>query len=103
MSMMTSHASAQRIPRSDGPEDAPAQEASGDIRYRQDAANYIAAMLAELRQIAGKAGFDRLVKSLDTAYYEAYGARDGRLPDAAPVPAEAPHEKISKSMEPNRT
>ena len=25
-------------------------------------------MLAELRQIAGKAGFDKLVKSLDAAY-----------------------------------
>jgi len=49
-----------------------------EIKYRQDAANYVAAMLAELRNIAGKAGFDQLVSAIDTAYYEAYGALDSR-------------------------
>ena len=28
--------------------------------------------------IAGKAGFDKLVTSIDAAYYDAYGALDGR-------------------------
>ena len=76
-----------------------------EIKYRQDAAGYVAAMLAELRQIAGKAGFDKLVKSLDTAYYDAYGALDARARETAPAPrmgtpAPVP-EKTSNSMEPN--
>lgn len=82
-----------------------------EIKYRQDAAGYVAAMLAELRQIAGKAGFDKLVKSLDAAYYEAYGALDDRGREAAPAPrASAPaaaqektQEKTSEPMEPNAT
>lgn len=81
--------------------DVPAHE----IKYRQDAAGYVAAMLAELRQIAGKAGFDKLVKSLDAAYYEAYGALDAKARDTAPAPRNgsptAPQEKTSNSMEPN--
>lgn len=73
-----------------------AEASPHEIKYRQDAANYVAAMLAELRQIAGKAGFEKLVGALDTAYYEAYGVMDAR---AKPAPA-APHEKIAKSVEP---
>ena len=71
---------------------------SQDIKYRQDAVSYVAAMLAELRQIAGKAGFDKVVKSLDAAYYEAYAALD---PKGAPAPARSTDEKISKHVEPN--
>lgn len=72
-----------------------------EIKYRQDAAGYVAAMLAELRQIAGKAGLDKLVKSLDTAYYEAYGALDAKAREVAPPPHKAPTEKTSNAMEPN--
>jgi proline dehydrogenase len=43
-----------------------------DIAYQSDAAHYIAAMITGLRQISGKAGFDKLVAALDAAYYEAY-------------------------------
>ena len=71
---------------------------SQDIKYRQDAVSYVAAMLAELRQIAGKAGFDKVVRSLDAAYYEAYAALD---PKGAPAPARSTDEKISKHVEPN--
>jgi len=74
-------------------EDAPSPR---DIKYRQDAANYISAMLAELRQIAGKAGFEKLVASLDTAYYDAYAVNDARKP-AQPNGA----EKISPTTEPD--
>lgn len=84
------------------PADAAAAPA-GEIKYRQDAANYVAAMLAELRQIAGKAGFDKLVKSIDAAYYDAYGALDGKVQEAAPAPAETAGEKTSNLMEPNGT
>src|SRR6478736_2042962 len=80
---------------------APAQE----IKYRQDAAGYVAAMLAELRRIAGKAGFDKLVKSLDAAYYEAYGALDTKAREATPAPhngsSATPAEKTSDPVEPN--
>lgn len=76
-----------------------------EIKYRQDAANYVAAMLAELRQIAGKAGFDKLVKSLDTAYYEAYGVLDAPAKETAPAPRTdvqpGAEEKTSNTMEPN--
>ena len=68
-----------------------------EIQYRQDAASYVAVMLAELRQIAGKAGFDKLVSALDAAYYEAYSLMGQRA--AAPA-AEQP-EKISDRVEPN--
>lgn len=71
-------------------EAAPAGAPPHEIKYRQDAASYVAAMLAELRQIAGKAGFDKLVTSLDTAYYEAYGALDAKAREAVPAsPGEA--------------
>ena len=62
------------------------QAASQEIKYREDAASYVAAMLAELRQIAGKAGFEKLVTSLDAAYYDAYVALDARGRNAAPAP-----------------
>ncbi len=66
-----------------------------EIRYRHDAARYVAAMLTELRQIADKAGFDRLVTAVDAAYYEAYAALDsGRETGAGAQP-----EKFSKPME----
>lgn len=75
------------------PEGEPAPSAR-EIKYRHDAANYIAAMLAELRQIAGKASFDKLVTSLDAAYYEAYTVTGPRNPPKASEP-----EKISPSRE----
>jgi hypothetical protein len=66
-----------------------------EIKYRHDAASYVAAMLTELRQIAGKAGFDKLVSALDSAYYEAYGAMDSQGRNTAPPP----REKLSPRME----
>lgn len=83
------------------------QANSHEIKYREDAAAYVAAMLAELRQIAGKAGFDKLVRSLDTAYYDTYGALDAKGREAAPAPrATAPGKKLKKTaaaMEPAGT
>lgn len=70
-----------------------AQATGHEIKYREDAAAYVAAMLAELRQIAGKAGFDKLVRSLDTAYYDAYGALDAKGREAAPAPRAGVSEK----------
>jgi len=81
------------------------QAAPNEIKYCQDAAGYVAAMLAELRQIAGKAGFDKLVKSLDAAYYDAYGALDAKARETTPAPRSGtppgPSENNSNSMEPN--
>lgn len=54
---------------------------SREIHYQADAASYVAAMIAELRQISGKAGFEKLVGALDTAYYEAYSLLDPKSPD----------------------
>jgi len=75
-----------------------------ELKYREDAAAYVAAMVAELRQIAGKAGFERLVKSLEAAYYEAYGALDAKAHETARPPRQdGPAknvEKISPAMEP---
>ncbi len=96
MTMQADPAAERSAPRPAAPEGTAA--AAHEIKYRQDAAAYVAAMLAELRQIAGKAGLDKLVKSLDAAYYEAYGALDARARDAAPPDH---REKISPSMEPN--
>ena len=49
-----------RSPATNGHAAAAAEPASAhDIKYRQDAANYVAAMVAELRQLSGKAGFDK--------------------------------------------
>lgn len=94
---MNIHAAAPRPePTNDNAE--PARE----MKYLEDAASYVAAMLAELRQIAGKAGFDKLVKSLDAAYYDAYGALDARARETAPPPRAMDGEKTSNSMEPNR-
>lgn len=72
-----------------------------EIEYREDAANYITAMLAELRQIAGKAGFDKLVRALDAAYYEACAAVAADVRDGASQPRNEPAEKTLKSMEPD--
>jgi hypothetical protein len=85
---------AARHPHPDRPE---RQEASAphEIKYRQDAARYVAAMLTELRQIAGKAGFDKLVTAIDAAYYEAYAAQDAHAKPAA----DELSEKLSEPME----
>lgn len=95
---MNSHSAASR-------QDVQAASADGapphDIKYRADAASYAAAMLAELRQIAGKAGLDRLVSALDAAYYEAYGALDSHARDRVPSARDARDEKTSGSMEPD--
>ena len=103
MNIYASSASQRRGARETSPETGPAA-VSREIKYRQDAAGYVTAMLAELRQIAGKAGFDRLVRSLDAAYYEAYGALDARSREVAP-PAHAgtagsAPEIVSNSPEP---
>jgi hypothetical protein len=66
-----------------------------DLKYRHDAAHYVADMLTELRQIAEKAGFDKLMTSIDAAYYDAYAALGA---NPRPAPAEA-HEKIANGME----
>lgn len=42
------------------------------LAYTHDAAHYAASLIAELRQIAGNAGMEKLVRALDAAYYEAY-------------------------------
>jgi hypothetical protein len=52
-------------------------------------------MLTELRQIAEKAGFDKVVSSIDAAYYDAYAALGS---NARPAPADA-GEKIATGME----
>ena len=85
---------AGRHPHPDGGErqEAPAPH---EIKYRQDAARYVAAMLTELRQIADKAGFDKLVAAVDAAYYEAYAAQDAQAKPAAGEPS----EKFSQTME----
>lgn len=57
-----------------------------EMKFREDAAGYVAAMLAELRQISAKAGFDKLVSSLDAAYYVAYGALDDKARETAAEP-----------------
>lgn len=106
MTMIASPRPLTRPHHNGSPENGSSHEAAPhEIKYRQDAANYVAAMLAELRQIAGKAGFDKLVRSLDAAYYEAYGALDGKARESAiPPQAGGPNaagEKISKSLEPN--
>lgn len=72
-----------------------------EIKYRKDAANYVTAMLAELRQIAGKAGFHKLVKALDAAYYEACAALAAEVRDGASQPRNEAAEKTLKSMEPD--
>ena len=89
------------------PETGAASATFAEIRYRHDAVTYVAAMLAELRQIAEKAGLDRLVKSIEAAYYEAHAARDAKAPEAAPAPRatlqRGAQEKTSNPMEPNGT
>lgn len=56
----------------------------------------MAAMVAELRQLSGKAGFEKLLAALDAAYYEAYSLIDAR--PAAPSAGQP--EKISGRVEP---
>lgn len=77
------------------PEAEPAEPSPHEIKYRRDTSHYVAAMLTELRQIADKAGFERLVTALDAAYYEAYAVMDSQ-PRAA---GGADHEKVETGME----
>lgn len=69
-------ATPQAQPKSHRREPEPAAPSANDITYRHDAAHYVAAMLAELRQIAGKAGLDKLVTTFDAAHYDASAAMD---------------------------
>lgn len=46
------------------------------VKYRSDAAHYVAAMLINLRGIAEKAELNQLVTALEAAYYEASIAAD---------------------------
>lgn len=85
-----------RQPRTGSANDAASPAPANEIKYREDVANYVSAMVAELRQIAAKAGFDRLVTALDSAYYEAYGAVDSKARATTPLP----EEKISQPLEP---
>lgn len=71
-----------------------------EIHYQQDAAHYVAAMIAELRMISGKAGFGKLVSALDAAYYEAYSVSGGRPRINAEGSPGALPEKISDPAEP---
>ena len=80
--------------RPDGVSSTP-PKAVPEIKYRMEAASYVAAMIAELRQISGKAGFAKLVGVLDAAYYEAY-----TLTDAKAEPQTASAEKTSPRAEP---
>lgn len=75
------------------PKPARRRAASLGVGYQKDAAHYVAAMIAELRQISGQAGFDKLVAQLDAAYYEAYalvepkqGADEKSTPPEEPSP-----------------
>lgn len=77
------------------PEGEAAAPSARDLKYRHDAAHYVADMLTELRQIAEKAGFDKVVSSIDAAYYDAYAALGS---DARPAPTDA-GEKIATGME----
>jgi hypothetical protein len=79
------------------PQGEAATPAPHELKYRHDAAHYVADMLTELRQIAGKAGFEKLVASIDAAYYEAYAALGANAtPGSAGV-----QEKTFPTMEPN--
>ena len=75
----------QERPETQGPrpEAEPEQASPHEMKYRRDTSHYLAAMLTELRQIAGKAGFERLVAAIDAAYYEAYAAMDTQSKRAA--------------------
>jgi hypothetical protein len=87
----------QERPAAQGPkpESEPQEASPHEIKYRRDTSHYVAAMLTELRQIASKAGFERLVTALDAAYYEAYAAMDSHPRPAA----EVDNEKVSSGME----
>ncbi|MFO1132629.1 MAG: hypothetical protein U1E16_11560 [Hyphomicrobiales bacterium] len=89
--------------QADPPKGGMQSAASHEMKFREDAAGYVAAMLAELRQISAKAGFDKLVSSLDAAYYVAYGALDDKARETASEPVaaapKAPAENNSNSME----
>ncbi len=64
------------------------QETSDEskLHYQQDAASYIAALLAELRNLSGMAELGKLTHALDTAYYEAYAiAEQRRMPRTKPA------------------
>lgn len=91
------HATPHQAPGHD--EAASSPGSSHEIKYRLDAARYVAAMLTELRQIAGKAGFDKLVTAVDAAYYEAYAAQDAQQNSPSQPRAGEDGEKDSRSME----
>jgi hypothetical protein len=76
----------------------PAARPAHELKYRHDAAHYVADMLTELRQIAGKAGFEKLVAAVDAAYYEAYAVLGS---NGQSGPAEV-REKTSSPMEQTR-
>lgn len=98
MTMQAQHPMSPSSQRSAQPRPKPV--AHQEIKYQSEAANYIAAMIAELRQISGKAGFDKLVGVLDAAYYEAYSLMDSRTKPNTPGNAE---EKTSPPLEPSRS
>lgn len=85
------------LQRQDGP--GVQDDSAPGERYRNDAASYVAAMIAELRLISGKAGFEKLVSALDAAYYEAYHLTDAK---AKPAPGEG-GEKSEGPLEPTTT
>jgi hypothetical protein len=80
-------------------EEASATPPAHELKYRQDVARYVAVMLTELRQIAGKAGFDRLVTAVDAAYYEAYAAQDTQQNSNGQPHNGGGREKLSNGME----
>lgn len=96
MTMLAQHDTRSHNETSSRPRTKPSE--SLEIKYRTEAANYVAAMIAELRQISGKAGFEKLVGVLDTAYYEAYALMDPKA-----KPAGQPEEKTSTPLEPSHS
>lgn len=86
MNIHISPASQRNGARADTPKPGAPAAPLQEIKYREDAAGYVAAMLAELRQISARAGFDKLVSSIDAAYYDAYGALDAKVRETAPEP-----------------
>lgn len=96
MTMLARHDTHAHNAPSQGTRQKPAADL--EIKYRSEAANYVAAMIAELRQISGKAGFEKLVGVLETAYYEAYSLMDGKAP-----PSATSEENLQKPLEPSHS
>jgi hypothetical protein len=94
--MTMSHTQEARRQNGSTPPPGTSSAASADVSYQTDAANYIAAMIAELRQISDKAGFEKLIGALDAAYYEAYALQEPK----ASAPA-TPEEKNPPPVEPS--